>query len=122
MTLYLNWLHQIDPNAQPNFYGVFSWSAARLFVEEAQALGGKLTRQSLIAKTRTVKNWTGNGIHSVQHPGHRRDRGVLAGDPAGRRGLARGVRKQVHVQGPDRLRRQMTAAADRPLACYWNTF
>ena len=44
MQLYLNWLQQVSPGADPSFFGVFSWSAARLFVEKAAALGGKLSR------------------------------------------------------------------------------
>ena len=41
--LYMNWLNQVKPGADPSFFGVFSWSAARLFAERATALGGKLT-------------------------------------------------------------------------------
>ena len=46
--LYLSWLQQVRPGADPTFFGVFSWSAARLFVEKAIALGGGLDRAALI--------------------------------------------------------------------------
>ena len=71
LQLYLSWLQQVKPGAEPSFFGLFSWSAARLFVERAAALGGKLTRASLIEDLRKVDNWTANGMHSPQHVGSR---------------------------------------------------
>jgi ABC-type branched-subunit amino acid transport system substrate-binding protein len=64
MQQYLAWIQQVRPGAIPNFYGVYSWSAARLFVETAQKLGGNLTRENLVAELRKVDKWTGNGIHT----------------------------------------------------------
>ena len=69
MALYQQWLQQVKPGATPTFFGVFSWSATRLFVEQAIALGGRLTRQTLVDRVRTVDNWTSNGLHSAQHTG-----------------------------------------------------
>lgn len=69
MALYQQWLQQVKPGATPTFFGVFSWSATRLFVEQAIALGGRLTRQTLVDRVRTVDNWTSNGLHSPQHTG-----------------------------------------------------
>ena len=69
LQLYLSWLQQVKPGAEPSFFGLFSWSAARLFVERAAALGGKLTRASLVADLSKVDNWTANGMHSPQHVG-----------------------------------------------------
>ncbi len=70
--LYLSYLEQVRPGAEPGFFGVFSWSAARLFVEKATALGGRLTRASLVAALRSTTSWTGNGLHSPQRPGPHR--------------------------------------------------
>ncbi|MBI2244623.1 MAG: ABC transporter substrate-binding protein [Nocardioides sp.] len=69
MQLYRSWLDQVKPGAVPNFYGLYAWSAARLFVEQAVALGGKLTRASLVDALSRVKNWTGNGLHAPQQVG-----------------------------------------------------
>ena len=44
LNLYKKWLGQANPGAQPTFFGIFAWSAAKLFVEKALALGGQLTR------------------------------------------------------------------------------
>ena len=70
--LYLSWLRQVKPGAQPTFFGVFSWSAARLFAERAAALGGDLSRRSLVASLRKVDDWTANGLHAPQRPGPKR--------------------------------------------------
>ncbi|HTW15429.1 MAG TPA: ABC transporter substrate-binding protein [Nocardioides sp.] len=69
LALYLGWLDQVKPGATPGFFGLFSWSAARLFVERAIALGGKLDRASLVAGLSGVKNWTANDLHSPQQVG-----------------------------------------------------
>ena len=66
MQLYLSWLQQVKPGAIPNYFGLYAWSATRLFVEQALALGGKLDRKSLVGKMNQVRNWTGNGIHAPQ--------------------------------------------------------
>ena len=69
MALYRSWLDQVKPGAVPNYYGLYAWSAARLFVEKAVGLGGKLTRASLVAAMKGVRDWTGNGVHSPQQVG-----------------------------------------------------
>ena len=67
--LYLDWLQATKPGATPDFFGVFSWSAARLFVETAAELGGKLSRETLLQAIRGTKDWTANGLHSPQQVG-----------------------------------------------------
>lgn len=69
MRLYLQWLQQVRPGATPTIYGVFAWSATRLFVERAAALGGRLTRPAMVASLAKVGDWTGNGIHGAQDVG-----------------------------------------------------
>jgi ABC-type branched-subunit amino acid transport system substrate-binding protein len=72
MQLYTSWLQQVSPGAVPTFFGVFSWSAARLFVEKATALGGKLSRATLVDALRKTDNWTANGMTAPQHVGSKR--------------------------------------------------
>ena len=68
--LYLSWLQQVRPGADPTFFGVFAWSAARLFVEKSHRArrraqpGGADRRRS-----RRPTKWTGNGIHAPQNVG-----------------------------------------------------
>ena len=70
--LYLSWLNQVSPGAQPSYFGLYSWSATRLFVEQSLALGGKLSRQQLIAALGKVDDWTSNGLHAPQHVGSKK--------------------------------------------------
>ena len=65
----MSWLQQVSPGAEPTFFGLFSWSAARAFVEQSVKLGGKLSRPTLIDALRKVDNWTANGLHAPQHVG-----------------------------------------------------
>ncbi len=108
MKLYLSWLQQVSPGADPTFFGVFSWSAARLFVEQAAKLGGTLSRSTLIDSLRKVDNWTANGMTAPQHVGSKR-----TGDCWRFIQLSGGAWKavggsQVHLRRHDeRLRRQI---------------
>ncbi|MCW2785483.1 MAG: amino acid/amide transporter substrate-binding protein family [Marmoricola sp.] len=72
MNLYLEYLNQVAPGVKPTFFGVFAWSAARLFAEQATKLGGRLTRASLIASMKGVDNWTDNGLHAPEHVGSKK--------------------------------------------------
>ncbi|WP_435768892.1 ABC transporter substrate-binding protein [Nocardioides sp. SYSU DS0651] len=65
--LYLSWLQQVKPGAIPNYYGLFAWSAARLFVEKAIALGGKLTRGTMVDALNKTTSWNGNGAHTAMN-------------------------------------------------------
>lgn len=66
---YKQWLQQVAPGATPTFFGLYSWSAAKLFVEESLGLGGKLTRASLVSEIRGVHKWTGGGMHGPMDVG-----------------------------------------------------
>jgi ABC-type branched-subunit amino acid transport system substrate-binding protein len=71
LRLYLQWLHEVSPGAVPSYFGLFAWSATRLFVEQAVGLGGRLTRASLVARMRAVHGWTDRGLHAPQDVGGR---------------------------------------------------
>ncbi len=72
VALYRSWLEQVRPGAVATIYGAYAWSATRLFVEQANRLGGRLARPSLVAALRKVSDWTGNGLHSPQQVGSKR--------------------------------------------------
>lgn len=72
LQLYLQWLHRISPNAVPSFFGVFAWGAMRLFTQLAVQLGGRLTRQSLLAALRNTHSFDSNGLFAPQDVGNRR--------------------------------------------------
>ncbi|CAM3593537.1 ABC transporter substrate-binding protein [Nocardioides marinus] len=66
MQLYLQWLERVSPGSDPGFFGLFAWSATRLFVQRAASLGGDLSRETLIEAMGSVDGWTSNGLHSPQ--------------------------------------------------------
>ena len=69
LALYNQWLQQVAPGSQPTYFGMYAWSATRLFVEQATALGGKLTRPALVNRLKGVHAWTANGLHAPQDVG-----------------------------------------------------
>ena len=73
MKLYTQWLQQVAPGAVPSYFGLYAWSAARLFTEQAQALGGDLTRAALVRRIRAVDAWTDHGLHAPQPVGPKKN-------------------------------------------------
>ncbi|WP_310963411.1 ABC transporter substrate-binding protein [Nocardioides terrisoli] len=69
MSTYIRWLQQVAPGASPSFYGVFAWSAAALFTQEAIKLGGKLTRASMVSALKGVHGWTNHKMTAPQDVG-----------------------------------------------------
>jgi hypothetical protein len=69
MQAYAQSLQQSGVSDPPTFFGQCAWSAMRLFVEQAIAVGPHLTRAAMIAKLKQVDNWTDHGMHSKQHVG-----------------------------------------------------
>lgn len=72
LSLYLSYLEQSSPGAAPGFFGLFAWSSAKLFVEQATQLGGDLDRASLIAAMRKVSDWTAEGMHAPMPVGSKK--------------------------------------------------
>jgi ABC-type branched-subunit amino acid transport system substrate-binding protein len=77
MVLYRQWLERAAPGSIPNYYGLFAWSAARLFVQKATELGGKLTRPALVEAVRGVRGWDSNGIHAPMQIGAKETPGCI---------------------------------------------
>ncbi len=66
---YLTWLGKTAPGAAPTVEGLYAWSAARLFTDQAAALGGELSRRALTARLRDLRGWTSRGLHARQPVG-----------------------------------------------------
>jgi hypothetical protein len=71
MRLYEEWLQRVVPGAQPNTFGLFAWSAGRLFQKLATRIGPGLTRAKLMAALRGVTSWDGHGLHPPMDLAHR---------------------------------------------------
>jgi ABC-type branched-subunit amino acid transport system substrate-binding protein len=69
LKLYTSWLQTVRPGTEPTTFGLFAWSATRLFVEKAIGLGGGLTRAALIGAVRKERSWDANGLHTPMDVG-----------------------------------------------------
>ncbi|HET7736484.1 MAG TPA: ABC transporter substrate-binding protein [Nocardioidaceae bacterium] len=69
MNLYRQWLGQAVPGASPTFFGIFAWSAAKLFTETAVRLGGGLNRAAMVKSLLATNDWKGGGLHPPQTVG-----------------------------------------------------
>jgi ABC-type branched-subunit amino acid transport system substrate-binding protein len=71
MRLYLEWLQRVTPGAEPDTFGLFAWSAGRLFQQLATGIGPNLTRAKLVAALNRTTAWTGHGLHPPMDVAHR---------------------------------------------------
>lgn len=70
MQLYLEWLNRAVPGASPTYFGLYAWSAFRLFQELALGIDpNELTRDRLFAAVQQVREWDGHGIHAPHDVG-----------------------------------------------------
>jgi ABC-type branched-subunit amino acid transport system substrate-binding protein len=72
MQRYVGWLQKVDSSVRPTYFGLFAWSAARLFTELATKLGGKLTRETFVEALKGVHDWDGHGLFAPQDVGGRK--------------------------------------------------
>ena len=72
---YAQFLNQVAPGERPTSLGMYSWSAAKLFVEVAERVGPELTRSALIDELRQVEGWDGGGLHPPIDVGAQRPSG-----------------------------------------------
>ena len=77
MRRYVTWLRKVAPGATPTWFGIFAWSAAKLFVATASDIGANLTRERLLHKLAGVHGWTADGLHAPHDVGGRRTSGCL---------------------------------------------
>lgn len=69
MKLYTEWLQRAVPGATPDYFGLYAWSAYRLFQKTAMDIGPDLTREKMLASLKATKTWDGNGLHGPHQTG-----------------------------------------------------
>lgn len=69
MALYVDWLNKTAPGAEPDFFGLYAWSSATLFVDHMRALGPDPSRAALLEKLKGTSSWDGHGLHGAQQVG-----------------------------------------------------
>lgn len=69
MKLYLTWLQRAAPGAVPDYFGVYAWSAYRLFQKLATQIGPDITRAKVLAALKSTTTWNDYGMHGPQQTG-----------------------------------------------------
>ena len=73
LQLYETWLQRVAPGAVPDYFGVYAWSAGRLFLKAALAAGPHLTRAGLFEQLKLIHSWNDYGMHITQDIGGKRE-------------------------------------------------
>jgi len=73
MQLYEQWLQRVAPGAQPDYFGIYAWSAGRLFQKVATTVGAKLTRQAFFAAIKQIHSWNDFGMHAAHDTGSKHE-------------------------------------------------
>ena len=73
LQLYETWLQRVAPGAVPDYFGLYAWSAGRLFQKAALAAGPRLTRKALFAQLKQIHSWSDYGLHVTQDIGNKRE-------------------------------------------------
>jgi hypothetical protein len=73
LQLYETWLQRVAPGAIPDYFGVYAWSAGRLFLKAALAAGPHLTRAALFEQLKLIHSWNDFGMHVTQDIGGKRE-------------------------------------------------
>jgi ABC-type branched-subunit amino acid transport system substrate-binding protein len=68
-TLYINTLKRSTSNPPDAFFGLYAWSAARLFQEGLEKTGPQITRAKLISFLQGLHSWDGHGLHAAHDIG-----------------------------------------------------
>lgn len=71
MQLYQTWLQRVSPGAVPDYFGIYAWSATRLFADLAAKVGPDLTRPKLMERIKATNSWGGFGMHAPHDIGKR---------------------------------------------------
>ncbi|MFN2590519.1 MAG: ABC transporter substrate-binding protein, partial [Actinomycetota bacterium] len=69
MQLYRDWLGRVSPGSAPDYFGLYAWSAARMFQQLATKIGPNLTRDALFAQLKGLHSWDGHGLHAAHDIG-----------------------------------------------------
>ena len=73
LRLYETWLQRVAPGAVPDYFGVYAWSAGRLFQKAALAAGPKLTRKAVFEQLKLIHDWSDFGMHITQDIGNKKE-------------------------------------------------
>jgi ABC-type branched-subunit amino acid transport system substrate-binding protein len=70
--LYIDTLKRSAGAAPDGFFGLYAWSAARLFQQAIENVGPQLTRAKVVAYLQGLHSWDGHGLHPAHDIGNKR--------------------------------------------------
>jgi ABC-type branched-subunit amino acid transport system substrate-binding protein len=73
MQLYQSWLQRTAPGAAADYFGIYAWSAGRLFEQLAKGIGPDLTRTKLFSALKATHKWDDHGLHTSHDIGNKRE-------------------------------------------------
>ncbi|MBA3655664.1 MAG: ABC transporter substrate-binding protein, partial [Actinobacteria bacterium] len=62
VALFQQWMKRVHPRDAIELYAMYSWAAAKLFVQELRAVGPRLTRKAFIEAIRKVHSFDAGGL------------------------------------------------------------
>ena len=70
--LFNQWMKQTHPNQAIDLFGMYSWTAARLFVDALKTAGQNPTRAGVIAALKNIHSFDGNGMLAEADVGNKK--------------------------------------------------
>lgn len=67
--LYINTLKRSSGGAPDGFFGLYAWSAARLFQQALEKTGPQASRAKVVEYLAGLRSWDGNGLHPAHDIG-----------------------------------------------------
>ena len=77
LQVYAEWLARVNPRARPTGLGMYSWSAAKLFVQALKDIGPEPTRAKLLEYLKGVDGYDADGLIPTQHVGTQEGAGCV---------------------------------------------
>jgi ABC-type branched-subunit amino acid transport system substrate-binding protein len=72
VALFNQWIQKVRPGFKPDIFAAYGWASGRLFEQAARAVGGALTRASLLAALGKIDNFDSNGLVAPAGPASKR--------------------------------------------------
>jgi ABC-type branched-subunit amino acid transport system substrate-binding protein len=70
--LFLQWMKKTHPDQKVDLFGMFSWAAAKLFVDGLKAAGQNPTRQGVITALKNIHSFDDNGMVAQADVGNKK--------------------------------------------------
>jgi ABC-type branched-subunit amino acid transport system substrate-binding protein len=68
LKLFQDWFARTNGGQPANLYAMFAWASGRLFEQAMENAGPKISRQTVLAALKKVKNYTSNGMIAPETP------------------------------------------------------